>query len=66
MATNPLHKINYTIRLLKEHGNAFIADGTRKMLGDKNIIKYLSQETGKTVTIRECRFVDYGCVAEMK
>ena len=61
----PITHIHYAIRVLQEHGNAFISDRTRKALGDKNIIEYLQEHTGKTVTIRECKSVDYGCVAEM-
>ncbi len=53
------------VNILKTEGNLFIGQFMRDVWNDDAAIeKFLSEEVGCKVTIRECRFDTVGCIAE--
>lgn len=58
--------VRYVPKVLIYHGNCFISQRTRDIWEGYDLEAYLSNLTGKPVTIRDCIHMEDGCVAEMK
>lgn len=58
--------VAYVPGVLNHYGNCFISQRTRNIWEGYDLEKYLSDLTGGTVTIRECNYMEDGCVAEMR
>lgn len=58
-------RVDYAFKVLNRYDNVFISENIRKLWDEDDLAAYLSARIKHRVTIRNCHYMDDGCVAEV-